>query len=437
MTPRRSRKYRTTTIVVALALIASCGGSCCQDPLARERKELRETLESSSLIVYRSIKVVLRGIPLDVGNLIDLTDDELKARLATKKTMLDPYSLLMGVRIARSMQGKGEPFKLGLKEGIVLAASLSAMKKRLRTIDEDDLPTVFEILTNVFAQKAIRPNYYTPALEHVILSVAWAAGKGPPEFTYYEITQARPTAKDHALPRLFVHLFKGALFLKREWPHMAELEFTAYLETCKSNAASVAELLGEDARTASIVGYVGRGIVRQDIGKDEESLADFDMALAEYKRIGRKDELYAAIGLYVSLKRNKNDEALNYIRVLEEQKLSESDRRLVAQAKSYVLERENGKALNSVFDKIFLGKLVLQKVILLIHQSKYYRDLEASEEGRQIIGAPEKLEEVYQTIQDKTGVSKLKSLGKEAKDKAAEKLKGLFRSKSKEEKKGE
>lgn len=410
---RASWLGRALTALVLL-LACSCGLFRREPPIEKERRELQEAGESAEALIYRALKISVRSVP---SALNPAGPDE----NATKINALTQHLLAQLDRASPPAEGEAgedvpEYEALSPREYLEVAKEIYELRKVLRETDEDRYPTVLH--TFVAGDEALRAqtSWYLSAHEHMLLALTWlGVQQAPRAFRVYETGMIEPAKIEQAGLRLGAHLIRGATFLSEGWPWLCEEEMSGYLSVL---GAEQDELLGW-ARMARSVdagvaedevllagihapGVLVRGVCRivtEEDDKQDEALEDLEAFLADAETLGLEGEAVWLVGAYVGLERENEQMALDNLRKLEHSELlGSSERELVSDTIEAVEDREPGRALNKVTDKLLIAKIVSAYVRREIAKVDWRKQVEATSAGRKLLRLSDLLAREVATI---------------------------------------
>jgi len=401
---------------VLFSLLFSCTPK--EDPLKKEQREMKEALESAEATIYRGLKISLRSLP---GNLTDSSSIE---RPATKIQALTFNLLHKALRI----QNKDSAFSL--TDYLNAATDLYSLRDQVGKTNEDDYPTILELFLSVDNPVDKQQfKWYNASYEHLLLAIAWTGTSAPRALRMYEISMTNPEKIDDPSTRLLAYFVRGSSFHLEHWDHSSEKEFSDYLACLEKNREAVLkffleqELYKLEKKNSKQVyaelracGLGMRGIARMSAGKEEESMDDLEAFLTEAETAGIDNEALWTVGAYVSLKKEKKEDALGYLGKLEKSSLLDAqDKGSIVKVKKYVEEREPGKAMNLVFDNVFIAKILTLQLKRQVATVDWYGKIEQSPTGNKFLGFGTSLQAEYEKLSVNSAAS---SLG--------DKAKGLF-----------
>ena len=425
---------RALQIIISAILLISLSAcfSSKEDPLEKERKEFIKSLEEDSpLALYKGIKVSIRSLPLeqDYSNLDSVINDE-------NSSNVPKYTLYLVQKILDAGKEDGE---ISIIEGIKIMKAFSDLKNELKNSDEDTYPTIFEVLLNI--SKANNPDYSTflklvnwnNPKEHAVLSALLMAAKPlPPSFQLYEVSKLNIEQLEKTEIKPLAAIIKGGSLMKSKWYYLAEEAFSQGLNSLDNDKLfflynNYPSFFGEaeakvNSKEAQIVQLHAitcllRGYVRTKIDDEEKNklaLEDFELFLKDAEELGLDNELVWFAGAYVNIKKENSDKAIVYLKKFQNSELiTDEEKAAVNEIISYLEKRESDKALNTVYDKLFIGKLVTKYITNYVKGIDWYKEIEKSETGRKFLEIPKVLDEEYKKFDSDLDTDKLKEKGKE------------------------
>ncbi|MEW6467783.1 MAG: hypothetical protein AB1458_02610 [Bacteroidota bacterium] len=376
--------------LLAALLMAACSG---EDHLAREKKEMEAFMASEDLLVYRGLKATLRSLPAGAA-----TDTSLS------KVQRISFSML------RQVLGMAADSGYSLSDYFAAMSQLSELKQELAQADEDKYPTLLQSLFTVSGASAgDLLARYNSACEHIILGLTWTGMGAPENFSVYEIIRSDPGQIDDPLFRLAGCFIRGMVLGKRKWNYSAEKEYDAYLAYLEKNRkavleeAAVQELLtsadlAEDKLYASLHGpaLLMRGFCKLDSDRRDEAEEDFELFVKDANRAGIDNEGVWLMRAYIAISNENKEEALAMLdKLAGSGKLRDEEKEIIAEVKGFLEEREKGKALNRITDKLFIAKVAYLYAEKQISAVDWYSKLRLSETGSKFSELTGVIEENY------------------------------------------
>jgi hypothetical protein len=403
---------RTLRVLAAVLAVAVMSG--CESPIEKERRELRESLEEPETLIYRGLKVALRGMPS--AALVDTAMTEERFDEIMKSTYPEFQATkvyFLTLRLLNDISYRRVPASV---EDIVLyaraARELYELRSELRRIDEDRYPTVLEVILTANGSNPVKSGlpWYNGDYEHLFLCALWTGSRvAPRSFRTYELSEIEPGGLSDPSLQLLAYLVRGVAFSSEHWPYMAEEEFTRYLETLERRRDELAGMktFGSAAHASGDTlyawyhapGVLLRGLTRRQIEKEDAAVEDFEAFLIDARLLGIDNEGVWLIGTYVSLKKDRPEEAAAYLEKLAGSPMfDEEEKELIREAIEYLKERDSEQALTRISDKVFIGRMMVSYLKIVLKETGWYDRLEKSESGQNLVQAAEGVQKTYRSL---------------------------------------
>jgi len=406
-----------------------------EDPLEKERKEFQKSIEeNTALTVYRGVKITLRSFPItqkaeNADSLISAIENQKPGYENVSKYTIYLLNTFMGLG-----KDKGE---ISLKETIELVKAFKQLKDELKDKNEDDYPTLMEVILYFNRVKDegqdgfIKDINWNSSKEHLVLSAALMGAKPLPEsFQLYETSKLDIPTLENTEIKPLAAMFKGIIMMQNKWYYLSEEALSQGLESLDAGNLKFeygamppffpeSKINSRDAEIAQLHGLscLIRGFVRtkmDDKKKKKLAVDDFELFLADAEKIGADNELVWLAGAYVSIKKEDNEKAITYLDKLEKSELfTDNEKDAIREIKDYLSKRDNDKALNVIYDKVFVGKLVAGYLYKFTSKTDYYKAIEKSESGKKLLEIPELIDAEYKKMEKEMGTDGLKEKGKE------------------------
>ncbi len=416
---------------IFLALI-SCSK---QDPLEKERTEFLKSLEdNTALTVYRGVKISLRSFPI---NQKMQHVDSLLSKIENKSAGYENVSIYT-VHLLNAFFGLGKENKsISVSDAFELYKAFNKLKQELKGKDEDDLPTLLEVILYLNAVQDNPENSLLSVIkwnnskEHLVLSAVLMGAKPlPASFQLYETSKLEIPELENTEIKPLAAIFKGVVFMRNKWNYLSEEALTQGIESLDAgnltfeypSAPPFFEGSKIEGREAEIVqlhalSYLLRGYARVRMDnpkKNEQGVEDLEMFLKDAEKIGADDELVWLAGAYVAIKKEDTEGAIVYLDKLQaSDQFTENEKNAIEEAIAYIQDRQKGKALNVLYDKFFIGKLVVSYLYRYSIKTGWYKSISNSESGKLLIGLPEMINTEYQKIENEMSADGIKEKGKE------------------------
>ncbi len=415
------------SVLALISLLSACFTK--DNPLEKERKEFNNWLEENTpLTFYKGIKVSVRSLPLeqDYTNIDSIIEND-------KQNTVPKHTLYLIQKILDAGKEDGE---ISIVEGIKIMKAFSELKSELKDSDEDKYPTILEVLLHVNegAEKYndfLKVINWNNSTEHFILCGLMMGAKPlPPGFQLYEASKIDVEKMEKTEVKPLAAITKGGSLMMNDWLYLSEESLSQGISSLDKddlnlvfdNYPALFKGAKVDSKEAQIIqlhaiSCLLRGYVRtkmDDKDKNELGLDDFELFLKDAEKIGVDNELVWFAGAYVNIKKENTEKAIVYLEKFKQSELiSEDEKEAIDEIIAYLNNREPDKALNTVYDKLFIGKLVMKHIAEYVKEVDWYKELEKSETGRQFLKISEVVDEEYKKLEKGFDTDELKEKGKE------------------------
>lgn len=396
----------------ALLAVLSLFSCTREDPFEREKKEIQKFLNKKELLLYRGLKLSLRSLPPDFIQ---------NTRSSAEQTPIQKIAINA---LSRVLQLQSRP--MALTDIKVFLTELKNLKKQLEVSDEDQFPPLINLLLP--QNKNSDPFFtqiYNSDLEHMILGSAWmSVPPAPPAFSVYEFLKIN-TDKLDPITRAMSHFLKGIMLNKNSWNYSAEKEFDQYLHDLETNAKPFVDLLqmskgfNEENNPEKLYsmahapGVFMRGFCRYQTGRKQEAQKDFEIFVGDVEKSGIDNEAVWGMRAYIEIGKENKEESIKMLdKLYASDKLEPQAKEVIQQTKGFLQDRQNGKALNKITDKIFIAKIVSLYAFKQLNSVDWYAEFQKSEAGQKLTSLTTSIHEDYQQIM-KYSPDSLKEKGKE------------------------
>lgn len=411
--------------------LLACGTK--EDPIKREEALMNKRFDKRTVRLYRALKTALRS------SAFDTKDPAFK----NARMNLLSFAGRTFFMLEQSAAGKDSSSFSMLKMLGNIKDLYESTDVLLKT-DEDSLPTVTANIIYLLdglrtsPDKIEVPPYLLRSDEHVFFAGAWYLSRRVPrDFALYEISRAKDDELfDHNM-KMVSKICRAMMYYEEDWNYLSERAATEYIdlqtreknEFLQSPWPSIdSSMLNPTAEKAwhqwTGFGYVMRGTARlgmDDEDKKKAAIDDYEKFVEEAEAGGLDNELTWTVGAYVNISREHKDKAVAYLGKLETSGLlSPSEKAAATEIKQYLEKRENGKALNTITDKLAILRIASGYIAGHIAESKQVKSMEQSEAGRKLIGISKDAEALGSSIPTKADADSLI-------EKSKEKIKGLFK----------
>ena len=382
-------------------LLFSCGK---EDMLEKEKKEMQEFIENKDLVVYRGLKVSLRSISTTT------IADSSEFKNASKIQALS-FALL------QKILGVKSDSTFSFTDYFSAMSEVSELKDELAKWDEDKFPTILHNMFSITgADSGNLLSKYNSSCEHIILSLTWTGMGAPESFSVYEMIKSKPEEISDPLFRLSASFIKGMILNKKKWNYTAEKEFSDYISFLEKNRKQVVEELNlssiyKEQNLSEEQIYAGlhgpalfmRGLCKLESEREDEAEKDFELFVKDADKAGVDDEGVWMIRAYVAINNENKEEAVKMLDKLSaSEKFSSDEKAVIEEVKKFTEDREKGKALNRITDKMFIAKIAYIYAEKQIASVDWYSEIQKSETGAKFSDLAGAVKENYDLISGNT-----------------------------------
>lgn len=352
---------------VFILLFAGCGKDKTDAFLLEaDKKKLAESLNYDKIFFYKYVKIALRASAVQ-----DTTLPEYQLFSKRTNRVLNNLSEV-------SLSGKKE---VSVTEALLMYRDYRAINKLVKETDEDIFPTLSEAISNHYGNKNEKaPSYakddkiYYQNVEHAVLSMIVLATRDlGKDFALYECSKTQPEGLKDSEEKTLLEFVRGMLFFTHQLHYLSEDGLSRNITWLNSHKElplpytkaffGWGNFNNEQTHTAFLgMNYLFRGFDRLMMKRDideERGLDDFELFLAESEKLNLQNESIWAIESYLYLKREKPERAIAALRKLQGSPLCDQDEKdAIEKAIGYAGDRKPGKALNGVYDKLFISKII-------------------------------------------------------------------------------
>lgn len=332
-----------------------------QELLEQDKTQLREQLDSESVILYKLCKMITRSTH----------DDKLDAHVGKNKEDFQVLTKLFN-KLSKDQD-------LSPSEYLSFASSFKEVHSFVEKTDEDIFPSFFESLKStgntkhkfiVGAAKDIQDSQ-----DHALMSLFVKFGGGfSGSASFYECSQIETDKLPDAKARFYFRLYKGFILLENDLKYLAEAEFTGNINELKKDKSldftEVNVVFGktqfnkaQSAKLALMVNYLLRGVDRTMMEREidqERSLEDFEAGIKLAHELGIQDEFIWPIEAFLYIQKGENKKAIATLKKLEQSKMLSDDEKEIVGTAIKALEKGDSEAAmaDGAFDAAFVSNLV-------------------------------------------------------------------------------
>lgn len=412
----------TLLIFFALFLLISCGENEATPSPSEEKEivearnpkfikkdivELEDNFDSYKVLFYRFGKIALRSSAVK--------DSEQSADFVAFKSKMESMN---------NRLGESENASLSPMDYIGIYRDYRSMKKYVLATDEDIFPILSDAMDTpkegepkvdiqlLTGKEKIRAQNAEHALLSIVVLFAKDFGTG---VSLYEASKTNPELFSEGEEKALLQFFRGFLFGYKGFYYLSEKELTSNIEWLDNNPNAKFKISKElktwngDTNKQIHTGFHGfnhllRGYDRimMDTDADKQlGLKDFEVFLADANKIGLNNELTWAIETYVYLNQEESEKAIPSLTKLKSSDfLSNKEKKSIDEAIEYLGSRESDKVLNTVYDKVFLGKIVSKYLFRVMSEVDWQQVLKDQDvpHADELVQTYEKFNEIFQGI---------------------------------------
>lgn len=367
-------KHKGTVLILLLFLLCRCSKSETDaELLALDQKKLVENLDYDKITFYKFAKIAIRASAVQ-----DTTKEEYQKFGKNMQHLLNAM---------HKIDAKGDE-SISAIDALLIYKDYQSIKGFVKETDEDIFPTLVEGINGMNNNgekfQLLSGNEKTQAqnIEHAILSTIVLATRsfGQP-FALYECSKTQPEKLPDHETKTLLEFVRGFLFFSNSLYYLSEDGLSRNINWLDKNEKiplpytkaffGWRNLSDEQTHTAfHSMNYLFRGFDRLMMERkvdEERALDDFEKFLVDTKKLGLETELTLAIESYLYLKREDKEKAIVALTKLNKSPLlSNSEHEALEKTIAYVNDREAGKALNGVYDKVFLSKIATKYVFSIL-----------------------------------------------------------------------
>lgn len=367
-------KYIGKIFILFLFVLCGCSNSETDAELLEiDRQKLKENLDYDKITFYKFAKIAIRSSAVQ-----DTTRKEYQQFSENLKNILNAL---------HKVDTKSSE-SISVMDAILIYKDYQSVKSFVKKTDEDIFPTLVEGINamnnNGVKLELLTGNEKTEAqnIEHAILSTIVLATRsfGQP-FALYECSKTQPEKLPDHETKTLLEFVRGFLFFSNNLYYLSEDGLSRNINWLDKNENiplpytkaffGWRNLSDEQTHTAfHSMNYLFRGFDRlmmeRKIG-EERALDDFEKFIVDTKKLGLETELTLAVESYLYLKREDKEKAVVALAKLNKSTLlSNSEHDALEKTIAYVNNREADKALNGVYDKVFLSKIATKYVLSIL-----------------------------------------------------------------------
>lgn len=366
--------YKGISFILLLGILLSCSKpETDAELLALDQKKLIENLDYDKITFYKFAKIAIRASAVQ-----DTTKEEYQKFGKNMQHLLNAM---------HKVDAKGDE-SISAIDALLIYKDYQSVKSFVKETDEDIFPTLVEGINGLnnngakFQLLSGKEKTQAQNIEHAILSTIVLATRsfGQP-FALYECSKTQPEKLPDHETKTLLEFVRGFLFFSNNLYYLSEDGLSRNISWLDKNEKiplpytkaffGWRNLSDEQTHTAfHSMNYLFRGFDRLMMERkvdEERALDDFEKFLVDTKKLGLETELTLAIESYLYLKREDKEKAIVALTKLNKSPLlSNSEHEALEKTIAYVNDREADKALNGVYDKVFLSKIATKYMISIL-----------------------------------------------------------------------
>lgn len=420
-----SMKY---AIFLILLLTLSCSDDTDKELLEKDKKALVENLDSYKVSSYKFGKILLRA---------SAEKDTVSPEFQSFKSDINR---IFNTVVKYSDEQKEE---LSVTDYISLYRDYKRMENFIMNTDEDIFPTLIDAFNAAYSDSSAAPREYYKGkekeqvqnIEHAVLSAIVILSKDlGKEVSLYECSKTNPDILPDSEIKTLLQYFRGFLFFEKGYYYLSEDEISRNIEWLNNNkdvelsyTRAFFQWGNLDNQKTHIafhsLNHLFRGFDRLMMERDideERAIADFETFLDDAREIGLDNEIIWSVEAYVYLKNEENEKAVASLTKLKNSDLLSSDeKKILDESIEYVQNRESGKVLNGVYDKVFLGKIASKYMYSILSKVDWKKVMQEQNiaHTEEMFKTLENLQSFIDNLQKYSSTEGLKDAGQELNEK--------------------
>jgi hypothetical protein len=422
---------------ITVFLFSGCGFFDSEESLETNKEELNEVVTGLFASYWKGAKICIRSLPIkpDSENInFEEIRESQSEQLGLGKHLSRIYDMESIVKGEKS-----EIKPLSAKEYVELAKEIYSMAGNIEHLDEDDYPTFLEVISNsrhVFKRESFDyPAFWNNAMDHWIFAIVMESGYSFGSWKTYELDKLNPGELPTSDLKAGAYLHKGIDHLRNEWFYLAEATFSDSIDILSQKKIQLQpeiDALISEVNTGNLSNserfrfvtraftYLCRGFSRHQMdtsSSKELALQDVESAIKDFSNAGMNNELVWIAESYLYIENEDTDKAVESLAKLENSPyISKKEKKLIADAKKKIINRDPDAALNIVTDKVIMAKLGMSYAASYAVEIKWMTFFEKTEEGRRIMARFRELDQTLEKAKKYMNVDKLKSAGSDLVD---------------------
>jgi hypothetical protein len=402
---------------ITVFLFSGCGFFDSEESLETNKEELNEVVTGLFASYWKGAKICIRSLPIK-------PDSE-------------------NINFEEIRESQSEQLGLGkhLSRIYDMESIVKGEKSEIKPLSakEYDYPTFLEVISNsrhVFKRESFDyPAFWNNAMDHWIFAIVMESGYSFGSWKTYELDKLNPGELPTSDLKAGAYLHKGIDHLRNEWFYLAEATFSDSIDILSQKKIQLQpeiDALISEVNTGNLSNserfrfvtraftYLCRGFSRHQMdtsSSKELALQDVESAIKDFSNAGMNNELVWIAESYLYIENEDTDKAVESLAKLENSPyISKKEKKLIADAKKKIINRDPDAALNIVTDKVIMAKLGMSYAASYAVEIKWMTFFEKTEEGRRIMARFRELDQTLEKAKKYMNVDKLKSAGSDLVD---------------------
>lgn len=411
------KQYLIALILIATLFLAN---SCKHEDemLEKDKAMLKEKLSSTKVVSYKAVKVLFRSANFSENEKAEYKD----------------ISELSNFIYDKIINVEGKEIKMGIKDYYHVVKEYHKVKEQLLTINEDDLPTILEVIVNATNSMIAEGteielfDNWCASYEHLALSVLM---KEVTDFTYdfslYEASLINSENMANNELKSLALMYQGMIYIENDLNFLAEDVLVKNIEMLqkgkiKSTDMLDNELFGGEKQIKQLEGisYMLLGLAHNNmLGKEfkQKAIDDFNKFQSISEENGLNNELSNIAGIYVYYKKGDlKTTKMFFDKLKQSNKFDKAQRKHIDDLIDLVDKGGELRLREDLISVLDMKGIFEDLISSAIKESSYFEELKKSEAGETLFELPDQIYSNYHDFKD------LKEKGKEY----LNKVKGLF-----------
>lgn len=426
-------RLRILIISFIVLFTSGFGFLSSQSSLETDLEDQQDALDSVFVAYWKAGKISLRSLPLTEETEV-INFDAINNRQAEALGLGPHLRKVFDTRLLFDRES-ADPYTFSVTHIFEFSKEIYHMKDKTEHMDEDDYPTFMEVISHgkriTSGEELQLPNPWNNSLDHWAFALVMEARTLFNSWKTYELERVNVDDIKTSDFRSMAYLHKGVDGFRNEWFYLADKSFTNSIAELNKDKFSLASSVEDLANRHLIDGftveqqvklllratsYLMRGWSRQQSESDDlmvKAPEDVELALKDFNQLGIDNELVWLAESYLYIKKEDIERAnVSLDKLLSSELISDKEKELIAETKEHLKNRESGKALNFLTDKVFMSRLGASYAYSYADEVEWVVFLKKSEEGREILAKFENFESSINKAKEFLSLEEIKNKSK-------------------------